>query len=49
MIKVLTKINKTKDENIKEAIKAMVSCTPVKIGEYWIYGKVPVEFEEIEK
>ena len=49
MIKVVVKINKTKDEKslqlIKEVVEAMVNCIPVKVGDYWIYGKIPVEFE----
>ena len=53
MIRVVAKITKTKDEKslqlIKEAIKAMISSIPIKIGDYWMYGMVPIEFEEIEK
>lgn len=53
MIRVIAKINKTKDEKslqlIKEVVKAMVSHIPVKVGEYWIYGEIPVEFEVKEK
>lgn len=53
MIKVVAKINKTKDEKslqlIKEAIKAMVNYIPVKVGDYYMYGIVPVEFEVNEK
>lgn len=53
MIRVVAKINNSKDEKslqlIKKAIKAMVSCTPVRVGDYWIYAEIPVEFEVKEK
>ena len=53
MIRVVAKITKTKDEKslqlINEAIKAMVSHIPVKVGDCWMYSVVPVEFMEGEK
>lgn len=51
MLKVIAKIKTTDEKSlnrIKEAIKEMASHIPVKIGDYWVYGIVPVEFEEIE-
>jgi len=53
MIRVVAKINNAKDEEtanlIKEAIKGMVGHIPVKVGDYWMYGVIPVEFEKAEK
>lgn len=53
MIKVIAKISKPKDEKslqlVKEAVKAMVSHIPVKVGDYYVYGMVPIEFEEMKK
>lgn len=53
MVRVIAKINKAKDEKslqlIKEAVKAMLSHIPVKVGDYYMYGIVPIEFEVKEK
>ena len=54
MIRVVAKINTkgVSEENvklIKETVQAMVSTIPVKIGDYYMYGMTPLEFEELEK
>lgn len=52
MISVIAKIN-AKDEkslrDIKAGVKTMISHIPVMIGDYWFYGVVPLEFEEVRE
>lgn len=52
MIRVVAKLepkNKETDKLIEEVVKQMISRIPIKVGKYWMYGKVPVEFiKEIE-
>ena len=52
MLKVTAKIrakDKKAMEDIRFVVRAMVSSIPLKIGDYWMYGAVPVEFEVNEK
>ena len=52
MIRVIAKIkakDKESEQNIKAAVKSMINIIPVKLGEYWVYGMVPLEFEEIKE
>ena len=49
MIKVIAKIkakDKESEQNIKAAVKSMINYIPLKVGDYWVYGAVPLEFEE---
>ena len=51
MNRVIAKIiakDKESEQNIKAAVKAMINYSLLKVGDYWVYGMIPLKFEEIE-